>query len=254
MSTMTVLPLSAPGKAPAAAPAAAVARLLLVDDDRMLTLLLKDYLVQEGFAVDVVHDGADGVAQALDGDYALVVLDVMLPRLDGHEVLRRIRRRSQVPVLMLSASDDQDDRIVGLEELADDYVAKPCSPRELTARVRAILRRARPGLAALQPTEILRVGPLVIWPELRRAELLGQELALTPTEFNLLQVLAADAGRVVSKEQLSRRALGRAVGPYDRSIDVHLCAVRQKLGPRADGHARICAVRGVGYQLVREFH
>jgi two-component system OmpR family response regulator len=231
-----------------------MSRLLLVDDDQVLTGLLGEYLAQEGFRVDMVHDGSQGVHRALEGDYALVVLDVMLPRVDGHEALRRIRRRSRVPVLMLTACGDDADRITGLELEADDYVAKPCTPRELTARVRAILRRTQPDLPALQPTAVLRAGALVMWPEQRRAEWSGTELPLTPTEFNLLEVLASSAGQIVSKDQLSRRALGRAAGPYDRSIDVHLCAIRQKLGQTADGQSRIRAVRGMGYQLVREFH
>ena len=229
-------------------------RLLLVDDDVDLTALMGEYLVQEGFEVDAVHDGSQGVRSALDGPYALVVLDAMLPRLDGEEALRRIRARSRIPVLMLTARGDDADRITGLELGADDYVAKPCTPRELTARVRSILRRTQPELPALQPQAVVRAGALVMWPEQRRAEWAGAELTLTPTEFNLLEVLASEAGQIVSKDQLSRRALGRAVGRYDRNIDVHLCAIRQKLGTLADGQSRIRAIRGMGYQLVRELH
>ena len=231
-----------------------MSRLLLVDDDVELTGLLGEYLSQEGFEVDAVHDGLAGVRQSLDGDYALVVLDSMLPRVDGEEVLRRIRLRSALPVLMLTARGDDGDRIAGLEAGADDYVAKPCSPRELTARVRSILRRVRPEAPAVQPMAVVRAGGLVMWPEQRRAEWSGQPLVLTPTEFNLLEALAEEVGRIVPKEQLSRRALGREIGRYDRSIDVHICAIRHKLGHLADGSSRIRAIRGMGYQLVRELH
>jgi two-component system OmpR family response regulator len=229
-------------------------RLLLVDDDLDLTAMLGEYLSQEGFQVDAVHDGPQGVRGALDGDYALVVLDAMLPRLHGEEVLRRIRARSRIPVLMLTARGDDADRITGLELGADDYVPKPCTPRELTARVRSILRRTQPELAALQPQAVVRAGALVMWPEQRRAQWAGADLSLTPTEFNLLEVLANQAGHIVSKDELSRRALGRPAGRFDRNIDVHLCAVRQKLGAQADGQPRIRAIRGMGYQLVRELH
>ena len=229
-------------------------RVLLVDDDIDLTHMLGEYLEQEGFEVDAVHDGSTGVKSALDGDYALVVLDSMLPRLDGEEVLRRIRARSRIPVLMLTARGDDIDRIAGLELGADDYVPKPCTPRELTARVRSILRRTSPDLPALQPQAVVRAGALVMWPEQRRAEWEGAELQLTSTEFNLLEVLASEIGRIVSKDQLSRRALGRAAGRYDRSVDVHVCAIRQKLGNMADGQSRIRSIRGMGYQLVRDWH
>jgi two-component system OmpR family response regulator len=214
-------------------------RLLLVDDDLDLTAMLGEYLSQEGFQVDAVHDGPQGVRGALDGDYAMVVLAAMLPRLHGEEVLRRIRARSRIPVLMLTARGDDADRITGLELGADDYVPKPCTPREL---------------AALQPQAVVRAGALVMWPEQRRAQWAGADLSLTPTEFNLLEVLANQAGHIVSKDELSRRALGRPAGRFDRNIDVHLCAVRQKLGAQADGQPRIRAIRGMGYQLVRELH
>lgn len=231
-----------------------MSHLLLVDDDVELTIMLGEYLSQEGFTVDAVHDGSAGVRQSLNGDYALVVLDSMLPRVDGEEVLRRIRLRSALPVLMLTARGDDADRITGLELGADDYVAKPCTPREITARVRSILRRTRPGLAPLTPQAVVRAGALVMWPEQRRAEWFGEALTLTPTEFNLLEVLAGEVGQVVPKEQLSRRALGREIGRFDRSIDVHVCAIRHKLGSLPDGTARIRGIRGMGYQLVRELH
>jgi len=231
-----------------------LSRVLLVDDDMVLTAMLGEYLSQEGFSVDAVHDGSAGVKSALDGEYALVVLDSMLPRVDGEEVLRRIRRRSRIPVLMLTARGDDADRITGLEAGADDYVAKPCTPRELTARIRSILRRTEPESPALQPVTVVRAGALVMWPEQRRASWAGADLALTPTEFNLLEVLASEVGQIVGKDQLSRRALGREIGRFDRSIDVHVCSIRQKLGTTAEGRSRIHAIRGMGYQLVRELH
>lgn len=224
---------------------------LLVDDDVELAALLREYLEQEGFAVTVAHDGAAGVAEALTGRHAIVVLDVMMPRMNGVEALRRIRSVSQLPVLMLTAKGDDVDRIVGLELGADDYVPKPCSPRELVARLRAILRRTElpPGAGTGGP---LSAGPLTMWPERRSAEWAGMPLDLTSTEYNLLEVLARNAGKVVSKGDLSEQGLGRPLARFDRSIDVHVSSLRQKLGPRGDGQSWIQTVRGVGYQLVRE--
>jgi two-component system, OmpR family, response regulator len=228
-----------------------MARVLLVDDDVELSGMLREYLTQEGFETDAVYDGEAGVDAALSGRYAIVVLDVMLPRLSGVEVLRRIRTRSRVPVLMLTAKGDDVDRIVGLELGADDYVPKPCTPRELVARLRAILRRAEggEGLSASGPQ---LAGPLTLWPEKRRAEWDGRALELTSTEFNLLEVLVRNAGRVVNKTELSERGLGRPLARFDRSLDVHVSSLRQKLGRLPDGRSCIQTVRGVGYQLVRE--
>jgi DNA-binding response OmpR family regulator len=226
-------------------------RVLLVDDDVELGGMLREYLQQEGFETNAVTDGESGVSEALSGCYAIVVLDVMLPRVSGVEVLRRIRMRSRVPVLMLTARGDDVDRIVGLELGADDYVPKPCTPRELVARLRAILRRSEGG-AALAAAGPLSVGPLTLWPEKRRAEWQEEVLDLTSTEFNLLEVLARQAGRVVSKAELSEQGLGRALGRFDRSIDVHVSSLRQKLGKLADGRSYIQTVRGIGYQFVKE--
>lgn len=226
-------------------------RVLLVDDDVDLTLLLREYLEGESFQVDTVHDGEEGVRMALEGDYAILVLDVMLPRLNGVDALRRIRRSSQVPVLMLTARGDDLDRVLGLELGADDYVPKPCTPRELVARLRAILRRvAPPAAAGSRPAELV-AGPLTLWPERRRAHWAGRPLELTSTEFNLLTMLARDAGRVVSREALSEQGLGRPLTRYDRSIDVHLSSIRHKLGTLPDGRPWIQSVRGLGYQLVK---
>ncbi|MDY0012528.1 MAG: response regulator transcription factor [Rhodocyclaceae bacterium] len=223
---------------------------LLVDDDVELAALLREYLEQEGFVVTVAHDGEAGVTEALTGRHAIAVLDVMMPRMNGVEALRRIRAASNLPVLMLTAKGDDVDRIVGLELGADDYVPKPCTPRELVARLRAILRRTE--MAPGAPGGPLAAGPLIMWPERRAAEWAGQALALTSTEYNLLEVLARQAGKVVSKGDLSEQGLGRPLARFDRSIDVHVSSLRHKLGPRPDGQSWIQTVRGVGYQLVKE--
>ena len=225
-------------------------RVLLVDDDVELAAMLREYLEQEGFEAHAVHDGESGAAEALSGRYAIVVLDVMMPRMSGVEALRRIRAGSQLPVLMLTAKGDDIDRIVGLELGADDYVPKPCTPRELVARLRAILRRTESAASA--PGAPLSNGPLTMWPARRAAEWDGRPLELTSTEYTLLEVLAKSAGRVVSKNELSEQGLGRPLARFDRSIDVHVSSLRHKLGPRPDGQSWIQTVRGVGYQLVRE--
>ncbi len=227
-------------------------RVLLVDDDIELAGMLADYLTQEGFGVTTVHDGETGVTEALSGQYLIVVLDVMMPRLNGIEVLRRVRAKSTVPVLMLTARGDDTDRIVGLELGADDYVPKPCTPRELTARIRAILRRMQNTEPSNTTTEPLIAGPLSIRSEQRRAEWAGQPLELTSTEFNLLEVLARHAGRPVSKAILSEQGLGRPLTRFDRSIDVHLSSIRHKLGLMTDGRSYIQTVYRQGYQFLLE--
>lgn len=226
-------------------------RILLVDDDVELAGMLRDYLEGEGFETTVVHDGESGVSEALTGHHALVVLDVMLPRLSGVEVLRRVRTQTRVPVLMLTAKGDDIDRIVGLELGADDYVPKPCTPRELVARIRAILRRAEGG-DSLGEAGPLTVGQLTVWPEKRLAEWGGQPLDLTSTELNLLLVLARHAGRLVTKSELSEQGLGRPLERFDRSVDVHVSNLRRKLGTLPDGRSCIQTVRGQGYQYVKE--
>ncbi len=228
-----------------------MARVLLIDDDSDLAGMLAEYLAGEGFEAVAEGDAEAGVAAALSGGFDIVVLDVMMPRLNGVEALRRIRAASRVPVLMLTAKGSDIDRIVGLELGADDYVPKPCTPRELAARLRAILRRVQlPGEGG--PAAPLRVGPLEIWPEKRSASWRGEPLELTSTELNLLEVLARHAGRVVSKSELSEQGLARPLTRFDRSIDVHVSSLRRKLGPLADGRSAIQTVRGVGYQLIRE--
>lgn len=221
---------------------------LLVDDDVELAEMLGDYLAQDGFVVSTVHDGASGVEAALTGKYAIVVLDVMMPRLSGSEALRRIRAVSSVPVVMLTAKGDDMDRIVGLELGADDYVPKPCQPRELAARLRAILRRTGPVVERADAPVV--VGDLVVRSELRRAEWAGRVVDLTSTEFNLVEALARQAGKPVSKSDLSEVALGRPLVRFDRSIDVHLSSIRQKLGTLPDGRSCIQTVYRRGYQLI----
>lgn len=226
-------------------------KVLLVDDDVELAGMLREYLEQEGFDVTAAHDGEAGVAEALSGQYAIAVLDVMMPRLNGVEALRRIRMKSAMPVIMLTARGDDMDRVVGLELGADDYVPKPCTPRELTARIRAILRRTQGAQVEGEPA-VLAVGALVMWPGQRRAEWEGKPLDLTSTEYNLLEVLAREAGRPVSKSTLSEQGLGRPLARFDRSIDVHLSSIRHKLGTLADGRSCIQTVYRLGYQLIRE--
>lgn len=224
-----------------------MAAVLLIDDDQELAELLGDYLRNEGFVVRHVADGESGVREALSGSYAIAVLDVMMPGLSGVEVLRRIRAQSRIPILMLTARGDGMDRIVGLELGADDYVPKPCLPRELAARLRAILRRSSD---APSNDDDVTVGPLCLRPRQRTAEWQGQAIDLTSTEFNLLEVLARNAGRTVSKAELSERALGRPLNRFDRSIDVHLSSIRHKLGPLPDGRSCIQTVFRQGYQMI----
>jgi len=229
-----------------------MAQVLLVDDDVELSGMLAEYLENEGFSVAVAHDGEAGVAAVVGGAPDIVVLDVMMPRMNGIEALRRIRQTSQVPALMLTARGDDVDRIVGLELGADDYVPKPCTPRELAARLRAILRRAQAPAAGEGDSGVIEAPPLRVCPSQRSATLHGQALLLTSAEFNLLEVLARHAGRVVGKAELSEQALGRPLARFDRAIDVHLSSIRQKLGVLADGRSRIQTVRGIGYQFITD--
>jgi DNA-binding response OmpR family regulator len=228
-------------------------RILLIDDDAALTSLLRDYLENDGFSVRVENAAARGVEAALSGEVSVAVLDVMMPQLNGLEVLRRIRENSGLPVIMLTARGDDIDRITGLELGADDYVAKPCTPRELAARIRAILRRARiPAESSAETSEVIASGRLRMWPARRSAEWAGAPLRLTSTEFSLLETLVRQAGRPVSKNELSERALGRPLERHDRNIDVHISSVRRKLGTLSDGRPLIQAVHRMGYQLLED--
>jgi len=225
---------------------------LLVDDDVELLALVADYLRRDGFVATLAHDGATALTEALGGRHDIVVLDVMMPGQSGIEVLRQIRARTNLPVLMLTARGDDIDRILGLELGADDYVAKPCSPRELAARLRAILRRLQPAPAAGADEQLLRVGALTLRPARRTAAWGEQALHFTGAEFNVLELLMRQAGRLVTKQELSERGLGRPLARFDRSIDVHISSIRQKLAGHAPGAPPIKTVRGMGYQLTRD--
>ena len=224
-------------------------RVLLVDDDVALCNLLQEYLLQENLEVDLIHRGDQALAATKTNHYDLVVLDVMLPGLSGTEVLKQIRAYSSLPVLMLTARGDDIDRIVGLEMGADDYLPKPCNPRELLARIRAILRRAHTPGDSTQAAGPLKLDNLVLEPGNRTLTAGGIPVELTSTEFTLLQILMQNAGQIVNKEKLSADGLGRVLGRHDRSIDMHLSNIRRKLGHDADGDSRIETVRGVGYLI-----
>jgi len=228
-----------------------VANVLIIDDDVELAELFQDYLQQEDFVVDAVFTGQQGLDAALTGQFDLIILDMMLPDIKGTDILLKIRQQSLIPVLMFTAKGDDIDRIIGLESGADDYVPKPCTPRELVARIRAILRRTE-HKSQQNNEQNLDVGPLKLWATQRKATWFDTELDLTSTEFNLLEVLARKAGQVVSKNELSETALGRPLARFDRSIDVHMSSIRQKLGKQTEGHHYIQTIRGQGYQLIKE--
>jgi two-component system response regulator CpxR len=224
-----------------------MSNILIIDDDLDLCDLLHEYLTPEGFVTESVHNGLTGVEQALSGQFALVVLDVMLPGTNGFEVLRRIRAASRVPVLMLTARGDDVDRIVGLEIGADDYLPKPFNPRELVARIRAVLRRAAFEPQSQAEAGRLVVGDIELVPGTRTVLRSGQKVDLTSVEFSILESLLRQAGQVVSREDLVRNALGRSLSAYDRSIDVHVSSLRRKLGQGPGESERIKTVRSVGY-------
>jgi two-component system response regulator CpxR len=226
---------------------------LIIDDDVELCGLVSEYLQAEGFQVEATYDGERGLERALSGQHILIILDVMLPGLNGFEVLRRIRGSSRIPVLLLTARGEDVDRIVGLEIGADDYLPKPFNPRELVARIRAILRRSvRPEEAGHdRRPDIVRVGDIELDPATRSVRHRGQAVDLTSVEFNLLEVLLREAGRVVTRERLVYAVLSRKFSPFDRSIDMHVSKVRKKLGDSEEGIEHIKTVRGVGYIFTR---
>ncbi len=231
-------------------------RVLLVEDDRKLCRLLRDYLAPMGYYLHAVHDGREGVAAAAAEPWHAVILDVMLPGLDGFEVLRQIRRESTVPVLMLTARGDEADRIVGLEMGADDYLPKTFSPRELLARLRAVTRRTRPaadaGVAGTSTGEAeVVVRDLHVNPATRLAALGDRPLALTAVEFDLLLSLARAPGRVKTREQLLEEVRERDYEVFDRSIDVHISALRRKLGEDPKAPRFIETIRSVGYRMIQ---
>ena len=221
---------------------------LLIDDDSELTKLLQEYLEEEQFHLDAAHDGVSGLEKALNNQYAVVVLDVMLPGMNGLDVLKQLRQKSTVPVLMLTARGSELDRILGLELGADDYLAKPFNPRELVARLRAILRRTGPGASSTaiggQP---IRLADVELHPESRSVTAGGKPVTLTGAEFDLLHTFLRNPGKIISREDLTQAALGRPMSPMDRSIDVHVSNLRRKLGAYDGNHERIKAIRGSGY-------
>jgi DNA-binding response OmpR family regulator len=231
-------------------------QVLVIDDDVELCRLVTRYLTREGFQIESVNGGASGAERALSGNYALIVLDVMMPGVNGFDVLRRIRAESRIPVLMLTAKGDALDRVLGLEMGADDYLPKPFNPQELVARIRAILRRAKPGQleGGQASTTPIIVGDVEMDPGARVVRRLGEVVNLTTVEFDLLEVLLRAAGQVVGREKLTRDVLGREFSPFDRSIDTHVCNLRKKVGLLADGTERIKGVRGIGYLYALPSH
>ena len=223
------------------------AAILIIDDDTELCALLSDFLSLEGFQTSAVHDGAEAVTHCHEQQYDAIVLDIMLPGLQGLDVLRQLRLFTNTPILMLTARGEDTDRILGLELGADDYLPKPCNPRELSARLRAILRRGRLPRTA-SGVQSISCGATCISPADRSATFDGVDLNLTSAEFSVLQLLVSNAGSVVDKETLSQQALGRALTAYDRSIDVHVSKIRRKLA-ELGGDDLIISVCGVGYQF-----
>jgi two-component system response regulator CpxR len=234
-------------------------RLLIVDDDRELCELVAELLEGEGFEVEVSSRSDEGLARALSDEHSLVVLDVMMPGMNGFEVLRRLRAEgSAIHVLMLTARGDDVDRIVGLEIGADDYLPKPFNPRELVARIQAVLRRARTTTRASAPhavadssPERITVGDVEVDTGTRHVRRAGETVELTNVEYEILVILLSAAGRVVTREELVRSALGREISVFDRSIDMHISHLRKKLGRRAGEVERIKTVRGIGYIYAR---
>jgi two-component system response regulator CpxR len=221
---------------------------LLIDDDTELTKLLEEYLQSEQLHLDAAHDGPSGLQKALANQYAVVILDVMLPGISGLDVLKQLRQKSAVPVLMLTARGSELDRILGLELGADDYLPKPFNPRELVARLRAILRRTTngttAGAGAGQPVHLADVE---LHPESRSITCAGKPVGLTGAEFDLLAAFLRNPGKIISREDLTQAALGRPMSPMDRSIDVHVSNLRRKLGSYEGDQERIKAIRGSGY-------
>jgi two-component system, OmpR family, response regulator CpxR len=229
-------------------------KLLIVDDDRELCDLLIAYLGSAGLSADACNHPIEGVRRAIDGGYAAVVLDVMMPEIDGFEALRRIRVASRIPVIMLTARGEDIDRIIGLDLGADDYIAKPFNPRELVARIKAIWRRVGTSTSSIAPEREppLVVGDLRIDVGSRVVTVATGPIDLTGTEFEMLETLARHAGHVISREELCRRVLGRRLHPEDRSVDVHVSNIRRKVGRFPGGEERIKTLRGSGYILALE--
>jgi two-component system, OmpR family, response regulator CpxR len=217
----------------------------LIEDDSELTSLMTDYFTQHGFQIEAVHDGRTGLARCLEGRHDLVILDVMLPVIDGFEVLRQLRKRSAVPVIMLTARVAQPDRVAGLNAGADDYLPKPFGPEELLARIRAVLRRA--GHVDAAPAQTVEAGGLQLNSRAREAAYLGERLEITSLEFDILEILVRAAGRTVTRDELTAALYQRPATPYERSLDVHISHLRKKL--ERNGETPIRTIRGAGYQF-----
>jgi two-component system response regulator CpxR len=223
-------------------------KILIIDDDEELCELVSEYLSVEGFTVEVIHDGESGLNKALKEDHDLIILDVMLPKKNGFDVLRELRKESKIPVLMLTARGEDMERIVGLEIGADDYLPKPFNPRELVARLRAILRRIENAENAKNlSNEKIEVEDLEVSLAGRTARVDGKKLGLTAVEFDLLVALVKEVGNVIKKEDLSIGVLERELSPFDRSLDMHVSNLRKKLGKHKNGEERIKTIRSVGY-------
>lgn len=228
-------------------------RILMIDDDTELCELLSEFLATEKFSAECVHNGKNGLEKAENNSYDLIILDVMLPGMNGLDVLKKLRTFSQTPVIMLTARGEEVDRILGLELGADDYLPKPFSPRELVARIRAIFRRlhkndsGEPG----NDNEKIQIADVILEPASRTATRNGEILSLTEVEFSILENLMRGAGGVVERQSLAQKVLGRRLSYDDRSLDVHMSNLRKKLGSSESDHERIKTIRGVGYLYVR---
>jgi len=218
--------------------------ILLIEDDTDLCALMRDYFAEKGFCIESAHDGRQGLARALAGAFDLIILDAMLPALDGFEVLRQIRKRSEAPVIMLTARTAEADRVAGLNAGADDYLPKPFGPEELLARIRAVLRRVGKTDAA---TRMIEAGGVRMNPQSRQAWQLDEALELTALEFDILEILVRGAGRTVTRDELTGAVHQRPSTPYERSLDVHISHLRKKL--ERQNQVLIRTVRGVGYQF-----
>jgi len=227
-------------------------KLLLVDDDKEFCSMLQNYLTQEGFFTETVHDGVSAVEKIFLGNYHLVILDIVLPGKSGFEVLKAVREKSSVPVLILTARGEDVDSIVGLELGADDYLAKPCSPRVLVAHIRAILRRSQPNTPGNGQDEKLSVGGIDLFPQSRTVYYKQNPIELTSTEFTILETLMRNAGAAVGKNELSKAALGRKLAHFDRCLDVHISNLRRKLGFNSDQNDLIKTIRNRGYLLTKQ--
>ncbi|WP_145587483.1 response regulator transcription factor [Yersinia aldovae] len=225
-------------------------KILLVDDDIELGTMLREYLSGEGFNAELVLTGNAGITAALSGNYSALILDIMLPDMSGIEVLQQVRKKSRLPIIMLTAKGDNIDRVIGLEMGADDYMPKPCYPRELVARLRAVLRRfdEHPDVV-FSDKSVITQGALILNPSTRSSEWRGKSFDLTASEFNLLELLLRSPERVVTKDELSDKGLGRPREAYDRSVDVHISNIRQKLAALPGNTLNIETVRSIGYRI-----